>query len=195
MTGPKPSQTTVAHRVEYGIKSGIVSVLVVGIRRRDPGAIVNAGLGLAAASLPDVLEHRYDLEFRPWQRVYATIAMLTHAFGMLGPYDDVWWWDHLTHTHSATLLSGIVYAVSRRRGRDPRPDVIGVVACVGVLWELMEYIIHRTADRLGIEPILITYSKFDIVFDLVFDLLGAALVLVFGEQLLENFIDDTTRSP
>lgn len=97
----------------------------------------------------------------------------------------------ISHTHSATLLSGIVYAVSRRRGRDPRLDVIGVVACVSVLWELMEYVSHVITTRLGSEPILVTYSTFD----LVFDLLGAVLVLVFADQLLENFIADTTRPP
>lgn len=93
----------------------------------------------------------------------------------------------ISHTHSATLLSGIVYAVSRRRGRDPRLDVIGVVACVSVLWELMEYVSHVITSRLGSEPILVTYSTFD--------LLGAVLVLVFADQLLENFIADTTQSP
>ncbi|KYH25040.1 hypothetical protein HAPAU_28610 [Halalkalicoccus paucihalophilus] len=178
---------TVAHGVERGVRSGIVSVLLIGVRRRDPGAIVNATLAFVAASLPDVIEHRYDVEFRPWQRVYASIAMLMHAVGMLGPYDDVWWWDHLTHTHSATLLGGIVYTASRRRGRDPRTDVIGVVACVGILWEGMEYVIHTAANRLGIEPILVTYSKIDIVFDILFDLVGAVLVIVAGDSLLENF--------
>ncbi|MCL7418012.1 MAG: hypothetical protein M8354_09260 [Halalkalicoccus sp.] len=189
------SRTAVAHEVERGVTYGIVSVLVVGIRRRDPGAIVNATLALVAASLPGVIEHRHEVEVRPWQRVYVTLAMFLHAVGMLGPYDDVWWWDHLTHTHSATLLGGIVYAASRRRGRDPRPDVVGVVVCVGALWELVEYAIHVTANRLGFEPILVSYGTVDVLLDLVFDLLGAALVLVLGDSILENIIDDTARSP
>lgn len=192
MSVQEDSWAAVAQEVERGLRYGIVSVFVVGYRRRDPGAIANAALALVAAYLPGVIEHRYNVEFQPWQRVYAEIAMFTHAVGMLGPYDDIWWWDHLTHTHSATLLSGIVYTLSRRRGRNPRLYVTVVVVCVGALWELMEYVIHTTANRLGLEPILVSYGKIDIVLDLVFDLLGAVLVLAFGDSILKNFIRDTT---
>lgn len=188
------SRTAIAHEVERGIRYGIVSVLVVGVRRRDPSAIVNAVLALVVASLPGAIEYRYDVEFRPWQRVYAALAMLTHAVGMLGPYDDVWWWDHLTHTHSATLLGGIVYTASCHRDRDPRPDVIVVVVCLGALWELMEYGIHATANRLGIEPVLVSYGTVDILLDIVFDLLGAVLVLAFGDSFLENFAPGESRA-
>ncbi|WP_245998523.1 hypothetical protein [Halalkalicoccus subterraneus] len=181
--------------MERGVRYGIVSVFVVGIRRRDPGAIVNAVLAFVAASLPDAIEHWHDVEFRPWQRVYASIAMLLHAVGMLGPYDDIWWWDHLTHTFSATLLSGIVYTASRNRGRDPQADVIGAVVGLGTLWELMEYLLHALANRLGFEPVLVAYGPIDTALDLVFDLLGAVLVLVVGDSALENFLESTTRSP
>ncbi|WP_254546966.1 hypothetical protein [Halomarina pelagica] len=178
--------TSVAREAERGIRYGIVAVFLVGLRRRNAGAVVNAALALAFTYLPDVLEREYDVEFRPWQRVYAEIATLTHAVGMLGPYDDVWWWDHLTHAHSATLLAGIVHAAARRRGREPRPRVVAVVVCVGLLWELMEYAVHAAADRLGLEPFLVSYGRTDTVLDLIFDLLGASLVLAFGDRILDN---------
>ncbi|QLG28134.1 hypothetical protein HUG10_11495 [Halorarum halophilum] len=173
---------------ERGIRFALLGVFLVGLRRRSPGAVVNAVLALAATYLPGVLERRYDVAFRPWQRAYADAAMLTHAVGMLGPYEDVWWWDHLTHTHSATLLAGIVHAATRRRGRDPRPRVVAVIVFVGLLWELMEHAIHWVARRFGLEPILIPYGKTDTLLDLAFDLLGALLVLTFGDTLLRNFI-------
>ncbi|WP_254763828.1 hypothetical protein [Natrinema marinum] len=179
-------QTTVGREAERGIRYAILAVFVVGVRRRNPGAVVNAVVALAATYLPGVAERRYDIEFQAWQRVYLQSAMLTHAVGMLGPYDDVWWWDHLTHTHSATLLGGAVFAAARRRGRDPRPRVVAIVAVAGVLWEIGEYVVHTVADWVGLEPLLVTYGRADTLFDLVFDLVGALLVLVFGDRVLGN---------
>lgn len=175
---------TVARSVERGIRFAILTVLVVGLRRRSPSAIANAVIALVATYLPGIAETRFDVEIQPWQRMYTETAMLTHSIGMLGPYEDVWWWDHLTHTHSATLLGVLVHADARRRGRDPRPRVLAVVVCGGLLWELLEYAIHAVADRLGFEPLLVTYGQTDTLLDLLFDLLGALLVLAFGDRLV-----------
>jgi hypothetical protein len=179
--------TAVGRWFERLIRAGILAVFVEGIRRRNPGAVVNAVLAFAATYLPNVFERLYAVEFRPWQRAYAQTAMLTHSVGMLGPYDDVWWWDHLTHTHSATLLAGIVHSVARRRGRDPRPRVLASIVGVGVVWELMEYAIHVVSRRLGLEPLLVSYGRADTLLDFVFNLLGALLTLAFGDRLLANF--------
>ncbi|MFC7250550.1 hypothetical protein ACFQJ5_11975 [Halomicroarcula sp. GCM10025324] len=171
------------------MRISLVVLFVIALRRRSWGAAVNALLALAGTFLPGILESTYDVEFRPWQRLYASSAMVTHAVGMLGPYDDTWWWDHLTHTHSATLLGGLVHVVTRRRGADPTVNVLGVVGVAGVLWELGEYAIHYTAEALGIEPVLMTYGTRDTIFDLCFNLLGALVVLAFGDECLENLID------
>ncbi|WP_458209773.1 hypothetical protein [Haladaptatus sp. NG-SE-30] len=177
--------------VERGIRYATIAVFVVGIRRWNPSVLVNAVVAFVGTYFPDIVERRYDVEFRSWQRVYMEIAMLTHAVGMLGPYEDIWWWDHLTHTHSATILASFVYAASRRRGCDPRPRVLATVVFIGVLWEAMEHIIHAVAERLGFEPLLIPYGKSDTFFDIIFDLGGALLVLAFGDTLLENVTDPT----
>jgi hypothetical protein len=184
-------QMSMAKEIERGIRYAIVTVFVVGLRRRNPGAVVNAALAIAATYLPNIIEHRYDVSFRPWQRIYSSIAMLTHSVGMLGAYDEVRWWDHLTHTHSSTLLSGFVYATARRYGLDPRLWVLSVIVVVGSLWELMEFTIHTVADHFGLEPILVVYGKSDILLDFVFNLLGAIIVLVLGDDLLQNFYRHT----
>lgn len=186
----KVTSTSATRTAERGIRCGILTVFVVDVRRRNPGAVVNAVLALAVASFPAIIERRYDIEFRPWQRAYTTTAMLAHAVGMLGLYDDRdwwWWWDHLTHTLSATLLGGFVHGVARRRGRDPHPRVLAVIVGGGVLWELMEYAVHALTDRLGIQPVLIPYSTRDTLDNLAFNLLGALLVRLFGDRLLRNF--------
>ncbi|MBZ6495264.1 hypothetical protein [Natrinema longum] len=173
---------------ERGVRCALVAVFVAGVRRRDPGAIVNAVVAFAATYVPRIVERVYGLEFRPWQRAYAAVAMLTHAIGMLGPYDDVWWWDHLTHAHSATLVGSAAFVAARRRGDDPRPRVVAVVAVAGLCWELLEYAIHAIANRLGLEPVLVTYGKTDTALDLLFNLVGAVLVLLLGDYALENVV-------
>jgi hypothetical protein len=178
-----------ARAVERAIRWAIVAVFGAGVRRRNPGAVANAVATLGVTLLPDLLERQCGVAFRPWQRVYAGVAMLAHAVGMLGPYDGVGWWDHVTHTMSATLLGGIVHVAARRRGRDPESAVIGAVAVGGVCWEVLEYAIRAVCKRLGIEPLLIPYSARDTALDLAFNLAGALLVVAFGDRLLGNFTD------
>ncbi|NHN49141.1 hypothetical protein G9464_16295 [Halostella sp. JP-L12] len=185
------SPRTAAERTaEGGIRCAILGVFLAGLRRRNPGAVVNAALSFAATYLPGLAERWYGVEFRPWQRLYVESAMVTHAAGMLGLYDDVWWWDHLTHAHSATLLGGTVFAAARRNGRDPRPRVLAAVVTLGLAWELLEYGIHAVAERVGLEPILVHYGATDTLLDLVFDLVGALLVLAFGDRVLGNVVGD-----
>jgi VanZ family protein len=174
-----------------GIRVAIVAVVVEGVRRRDPASVINGVLALGATRLPELVEELYAVEFRPWQRLYADFAMLAHAVGMLGPYDDVWWWDHLTHTLSATLLGGLVFVDARRRGRDPRGRVLAVIVAAGGLWELLEYVIHSLSPRFGLEPVLVSYGRTDTVLDLLFNLVGAVLTLALGDHLLANFVDQS----
>jgi hypothetical protein len=187
-SGGPPTPFSVIETGERGLRTGIVAVFVEGVRRRNPGAIVNAVVALWATYLPAVLERRCAIEFRPWQRIYVATAMLTHAVGMLGPYDDIWWWDHLTHVHSATLLGGLIHVVSRRSGVDPRPRVLVGVAVAGLLWELVEYVAHVASRAVGLEPILVSYGAADTLLDLVCNLVGAVLVLAFGDTLLGDLV-------
>lgn len=180
-------RTSAARTAERSIRGATLAVFVKGLRQRNPNAVVNAVLMFAATYSPGIAERLYDVRFRPWQRVYTEMAMLAHAVGFLGPYDETWWWDHVTHVLSATLLGGAVHVAADRRGRDPNRDVLTSIVGGGILWESMEYAIHRLSDRLGVEPLLVYYGPRDTLEDLLYNLLGALLVLVFGDQLLRNF--------
>lgn len=180
----------VGRAIRRSVRCAILAVFLAGVRRRNLGAAVNGAVAFAVSFLPSAVERRYGVEFRPWQRAYVTSAMLAHSVGMLGLYDDTRWWDHLTHTLSASLLGGLVHAGARRRGHPPRPRVVAAVAVGGVLWELAEYAVHALTDRLGLDPALIPYSARDTAGDLLFDLLGALLVVAFGDHLLRNFVRD-----
>lgn len=172
--------------VTGSLRWAIVAVFLAGLRQRNPGAVVNAVFTYLGTYVPALFERTSGIEFRPWQRLYVTTAMVLHAIGMLGPYDNTRWWDHVTHTMSASIVGGATFVAAKRRGKDPRPMTLGAVVTLGVLWELAEYLIHATATRLGVEPILVFYSKQDTVLDLLFNLVGASLVILLGDRKLAN---------
>lgn len=180
------------------LQVGIVAGTAAGIRRRDPSVIVNGLLSLVFASLPRSVERRTDVRFRPWQRGWISMAGLVHTLGMLGPYDDIWWWDDLAHTLSGVVVAGLADVLYRSDAEATygaegcsRPAFIaGVTLGFGVVWELLEYLVHTLGVRIGIEPMLVQYGRRDTVGDLVFGLLGAALVVRFGRRALANFVDD-----
>ena len=167
----------------------IIAVFMIGVRQRNPGAVVNAVFAYLGTYVPAVVEQESAIEFRPWQRSYVATAMLLHAIGMLGPYDDIQGWDHVTHTLSASIVGGATFVAAKRRGKDPLPLTLGSVIALGVLWEIIEYLIHATANRLEVDPILVFYSRKDTVLDLVFNLVGAFLVILFGNRYLANLLE------
>lgn len=85
-----PSTERVGDAVDGGLRAAILAVVVVGVRRRDPGVVANGLVGFTATFLPATLARRYDLSIRPAHRVWLSESMLLHALGMLGPYDDTW---------------------------------------------------------------------------------------------------------
>lgn len=192
-SAPRPSPRELADRL---VRGGTLLVLAQALRRRNANAIANALLMLPATYLPDAAEALYDVELRPWQRAYAQVAMLAHAAGFLGPYDESWWWDHLTHVLSASLLGGAVRVAARRRGRDPDRTVLAAVVGGGLVWEAGEFTIHAVSRRLGVEPLLVYYGPRDTVVDVCFNVVGALLVVAFGDRALRNFeeSDDAGRS-
>ena len=199
MTGERETsarrETSWTREAARASRYAILGVLLAGVRRGNPGAAVNGLVSFVATYLPAVVEWRYGVEFRPWQRLYLNTGMFAHALGMLGPYDDVWWWDHVTHTWSSTLLGGLIHVVARRGDRDPRPRVLAGVLGGGLLWELVEYAIHGVSRRVGLEPLLIPYGSEDTFFDLLFDLVGALLVLGFADRLLGSLVRDDDPTP
>lgn len=185
---PRGTKGLVTRTVDQCFRCATLFVFVEGLRERNLNAVVNAAFMFTATYLPDIAEGKYNIDFQPWQRAYTEMTMLAHAVGFLGPYDDIWWWDHLTHTLSATLLGGFVHVAAHRRDRSPKRDVLTAIVGGSLLWESMEYAIHGLSNRLGIEPVLVYYGPRDTLGDLLFNLLGALLVIVLGDRFLQNFI-------
>ncbi|WP_458190222.1 hypothetical protein [Haladaptatus sp. NG-WS-4] len=182
-----------------GMQFSIVGVVAIGIVNRNVGVLVNGIFALGVTVLPGVLERDYRISLDPVLTLWITAAVFLHAIGMLGLYDVVWWWDHLTHTLSAMLVAGVGYATAR--AFDEHSDavyfpprfmfvyVLLFTLAFGVVWEVLEFAARGFASVVGIEPVLIQYGLEDTIVDLVFDAAGAALVSLFGTGMLSGTIE------
>ena len=170
-----------------GLVGATALVLAEAIRRRDGAAVVNATASLGVACVAVTGAVGFDFAGAsfvvPELAVWAAVAGLLHSLGMLGPYESVWWWDHVTHTVSAALLAALVYAgVLVTVGESWSPVVVaaatvGYTFAAGVCWELVELLARAAGDRYDIDPVLVHYGWMDTALDLVFDVVGAVGVL------------------
>lgn len=197
-----------AHVAATLLQAGIMIGGLVAVRRADAAAAVNAAFALAIALLPAGLS--VTAPATVGTAVYATselplwlaLAGFLHVVGMLGWYDTVWWWDHLTHTLSAALLASLVYGGlvvaspwSGELAIQPgglAGATVGFVFALGVFWELGELLARDIAEWLDIEPVLVHYGWRDTALDLVFDIVGALLVVAMDVRL---FVSVAAVSP
>jgi hypothetical protein len=179
--------------VAFLFQAAIFALLVVAVRRDNAAAAVNALGSFALAVLPAVLEVvlpsvlGWTLTFGPALPLWLGVAGFLHSLGMLGLYDTTWWWDHLTHVVSAALVAALLYAgliVTHPgpvgSGSAPGTVMWATVAftfAVGVFWELIELVARDVGKRLDIEPVLVHYGRRDTALDLVFDVVGALVVV------------------
>lgn len=165
-------------------------VLLFGVWVGNPSIVVNGLLSLVVTFLPALLERDHRISASPWLVAFITAAVFLHALGMVGLYDGLWWFDHLTHTLSASIVAGVGYATVRAIDEysdavslSPRFTfvlVLTVTLALGVLWEVLEFALRVLARSLGMAPVLVQYGLSDTLADLVFDLLGALVVALFG---------------
>lgn len=144
--------------------------------------------GLAVLLLPDAVDRVAGVTLSPAHRLWIAGGIALHPFGALyGYYDTVWWWDHLAHAASASLLAAGLYAcwlaAGRRRSDRGEPATLGgvghlavfaLVTTGGVGWEVFEA--HA--------PALVVYGPTDTRLDLVFDVVGWALVAPVARRVV-----------
>lgn len=174
---PPPSRATgIAARA---LQAGLAALVLLA-----PGANELNNLrfyGLLIAVAPDALRVLFGTRPRPIQRVWIAAAVALHPIGGLyDVYRTVWWYDHLSHAASATLIAGLGYAAVRAAGPDDaRVPAAGhavallVVVLSGEIWEVYE--LHVSY--------LTVYGPDDTVADLAFDVVGWGL-MTRGHRLL-----------
>ncbi|WP_136690000.1 hypothetical protein [Halorhabdus amylolytica] len=187
------------------LQGAILGLLVVAVRRRNVPAAVNASGAFVLAVLPTVLEIGLrtglgeQLALNPLLAIWLGVAGFLHSLGMLGLYDTTWWWDHLTHTVSAALAAALLYAAflvafPSLSGNIPWPDSVGSMTVaftlvIGIFWELLELLARDVADRLDVEPVLVHYGWRDTAADLVFDILGAIVVVALDVRIFVSIVE------
>lgn len=185
--------------------------LFVGLYEIDVGIIVNSGLGLAITAIPALLERDYEIPMDAGLTLWITAAVFLHALGAIGLpgmersfYQQVWWWDHMTHVISASVVAGGGYATVRaleeHSGSISLPRrfrfvlIVVIVLAFGVVWEVAEFAIAEVSFVLDAEPVLTQYGVGDTMLDLVFDAVGAVLVAVFGTARLSGVAEAIRNS-
>ena len=185
----------------------MIAILGIGLYTGNAGIAVNAAVGLLVTQLPALLERRFRITMSVGLVLWITLAMFLHALGtvpLLGPdfeslYGATWWWDHMTHALSSSLVVGSAYAVTRAFQEHTEYIRIGpkftfayllvFVMAFGVFWELIEFYIAVGAALLGVPQVLTQYGLDDTVLDLVYNTIGGLRVAIFGTTYLTGISD------
>jgi hypothetical protein len=178
-------------------------VVGVGVWDGEPKVIINAAVALGISFLVPVLERDYGVPLDAGLTLWITTAVFLHAFGTIGfpPgttsfYQSVWWWDHMTHALSSSVIAGVGYATVRaldEHAEDislpPRFVFVFILLFVlayGVFWEILEFAIGQVAAAFGVGSVLTQYGLDDSLKDLVFNTIGAVVVTLWGTAHLND---------
>jgi len=186
---------------------GLAVMLVAGVLLRDTGVIVNAAVALGVVQLPAFLRRDYGLVLDAGLTLWITTAVTLHAVGTVAVgewslYENVWWFDHLTHSLSASVVAAAGYTTARVLDvhydavRLPSPFMFAFILvftlAAGVFWEVLEFLLGRASTALGGSAVLVQYGLSDTMLDLVFDSVGAVLVATFGTAHLSSVVEAVT---
>ena len=188
--------------------AGIFAILFIGVQRRDTATTVNAGVSIVVVVLPLAVgfgllsPSGQPIDIDPALPLWIAAAGFLHSLGMVGLYERIWWWDHLTHTLSAAFVAAVIYASLVVVGSDSATLASSAAGAglitvlftfwVGVFWEFIELIAREIGNRFDIEPILVHYGWRDTAYDLGFNVVGATLVAVAD---LRVFVPIARRAP
>lgn len=179
----------------------LIGIFFIGLDRGNVGIVVNAGLAFLVTLLPAMLERDYDIPMDAGLTLWITTAVFLHAVGTLGPYraeSTFWWWDHLTHALSSSLVAAIGYSTLRALDLHtediylpPRFTFVFIllfVVAFGVVWEVVEFAVGGLGSVFGEQAVLTQYGLDDTMLDLLFNTLGGVIVAAWGGAYLSDVV-------
>ena len=195
---PRPSLAS-QRRLTGAMQVLLVGIVAYGFLAGEQKAISNGIIGLLVTLIPAASERRYDLPLDPWLALWITSAVFLHTVGSAGFYARIEWWDHVTHSLSASVVAAAGYTALR--GVDLHSDgiripsrfafafIVVVVLAFGVLWELFEFGLDIVATETGIDMPLAQHGLEDTISDLTYNTVGAVLVGLFGQAHLSGLAE------
>lgn len=173
------------------MQAGIVALAVSGIISGETTYVPAALVAFLISELPSLIRRDLKIVLPVELNFWIVLALFVHVLGSFsGFYDNLPGWDHLTHAMSASLIAalGFILVVSIDKYAEsiylPQAFlallIVMLTMAVGVIWELMEYMIDvLTGSHLQ-------YSLDDTMKDLVFDAIGGLLVASGGTYYLSH---------
>ncbi|WP_142858967.1 hypothetical protein [Salinigranum halophilum] len=197
-------------RLTRAMQVVLVGLVFIGLDRGNVGIIANSAIALGVTYLPATLERDYRIPMDARLTLWITTAVFLHALGTVGLpgsqlsfYQSVWWWDHLTHALSSSVVAAAGYATvraidlhSEQVTLPPRFIFVFIllfVVAFGVLWEVLEFAVGGLGSVFGGATILTQYGLEDTLLDLVFDIIGGLVVAVWGSAYLSDVVGALVR--
>ena len=182
------------------MQAGMLGVALAGVLTANYTWLPASVLCLFISIIPSIF--RRDLEIvLPFElNFWIVLALFLHVIGgFSGFYDNVPYWDHITHAMSASLIAalGFVVVVSVDKYVEtiylPRPFlalfIIMFTMAFGVIWELMEFLNDQVFGT------RLQYNLDDTMVDMMFDAFGGFVVGIAGYHYLthttqEHFVEN-----
>ncbi|WIV65755.1 hypothetical protein [Natrialbaceae archaeon AArc-T1-2] len=183
-------------RLVRGMQGLLVVVFTYGVVTLHLPTIANAGVALVVTFVPAALERDLELPMDAGLVLWITTAVFLHALGSAGLYDAVDPWDNVTHVLSASVVAAAGYAFFR--AVELHTDdvyippafmvvlILVFVLAAGVVWELLEFAIDQFAIYADLPAVLAQYGIHDTIVDLLFNLVGAIVVAIWGTVYLTD---------
>jgi hypothetical protein len=189
-------------QLSRAMQVALIGMVFIGFDRGNVGVFVNALVALGVTYVPAILERDYGLPMDTGLTLWITGAVFLHGVGVTGVpgvsenlYRNLWWWDHLTHALSSSIVAAVGYTVVRALEEHsdavyfpPRFTFVFIMVFVmafGVFWEVIEFALGGLGTLFG-GSVLTQYGLDDTMLDLFFDLIGAVLAALFGTAYLSD---------
>lgn len=187
----KSNQQLVVRLLQFGL----VAMGVFGLFIPDIGLTLTSIFALTITLLPSLLEGRYDVPMGVGLTLWITIGVFLHTLGTGYFYGRSFWFHNLAHATSGSLIAAIGYATFRAVDEHssavrfpPRFMfllIVLFVVSVGVFWEILEFLTDQwLVTESGEGLVFVQYGLADTMSDLLFDVIGAVAVAVWGTASL-----------
>lgn len=167
----------------------LLGVVVFGLLTVRVTIVITGGIALLVTLIPVLLRREFGYSLNPGLLLLLTLAVTIHTAGAMGSYERFGWFDSVALTVSATVIASIGYASFRaleiHSSEIDVPSqfrvlfILVFVLAIGVAWEVAEF---------GLGDLLTVYGVNDIVTDMIFNLVGAIIVALWGTTHLDGVI-------